>query len=79
LSDQQAQGLLELLRDCANAPPVMEIDNLGKDLCYHRQPDYYYLKALDYLQKSDIWKGNVSVRNWLTTTWIPVAQVELFL
>jgi len=50
-------------------PCIMEIDNQGKDLCYHRQPDYHYLKALDCLQKSD--KGNFSVRNWLTTTWIP--------
>lgn len=69
------QGLLEQLRDCANAPPVMNIDNQGKDPNHHHQPDHNYLKALDCLQKSDIWKGNAKVRNWLATTWLPVSQV----
>ena len=75
MSEQQAQDLLELLRDCANAPPVLDIDNQGKDPNDHRQLEHNYLKALDALQKSNIWKGNVKVRNWLTTTWLPVSQV----
>ena len=75
LSDQQAHELLDLLRDCANAPPVLEIDNQGKLPNDKLQPDHYFLLAVDYLKKSDVWKNNINVRNWLNTTWLPLPQV----
>ena len=60
LSNVQGSVLLELLRDCASAPP-------NRDIC-DEAGDYYYKQAEKLLQDSDVWTGNEQVKQWLSTT-----------
>ena len=68
LSDTQGSILLELLRDCANAPP-------NRGIC-DKAGDYYYKQAEKLLQDSDVWKGNEQVKQWLSTTWLSYPKVR---
>ena len=64
LSDVQGSVLLELLRDCANAPPHRD-----------KASDYHYKQAEKLLQDLDVWKGNEQVQQWLSNTWLPCSKV----
>lgn len=61
LSESQASLLLDLLRDCANAP----VNTQFKD-----EPlDHLYKLAHEQLIQSDVYKENKQVQQWLTTMW----------
>ena len=62
LSEIQAATLLDLLRDCANAPVNSTVEN--------EAADYLFKQALERLTASDIWKNNDQVQQWLSTTWL---------
>ena len=62
LSERSAATLLDLLRDCANAPVNSMIEN--------EPADYLFKQALERLKTSDIWKNNEQVQQWLSTTWL---------
>ena len=67
LSEIQASTLLDLLRDCANAPVNTTVDN---------QPsNYFFQQAHEWLLASDVWKSNERVRKWLSTTWLSCAKL----
>ena len=73
LTENEAQELLELLHDCANAAPVMPSDQ-------HKYPakvsqDFLYQQAVTQLKSTQIWKSNEAVCNWLNTTWLSIPQV----
>ena len=62
LSDIQAATLLDLLRDCANAPVNSNVED---------QPaDFLFKQALQQLTSSNNWKNNKQVQQWLPTTWL---------
>ena len=62
LNEVQAATILDLLRDCANAPVNTAVEN---------QPaDYLFKQALECLTASDTWKSNKQVQQWLSTTWL---------
>ena len=62
LSEMQAVTLLDLLRDCANAPVNFTVEN--------EPADYLFKQALERLTASDVWKNNEQVQQWLSTTWL---------
>ena len=65
LSNEDGSLLLGLLRTCANAPP---------DFTAH-DSDHKYHEAVEALKKSQVWKCNKHVREWLQPTWLSVPQV----
>ena len=68
LSDTQAAALLDLLRDCANAPPNYNLTD--------KATDNYYQHAVNQLKASDVWQRNHSVQQWLTGKWLCCAKVS---
>ena len=62
LSEIQAATLLDLLRDCANAPVNFTVEN--------EPADYLFKQTLERLTASDVWKNNEQVQQWLSTTWL---------
>ena len=75
LSDQETHELLDLLQDCANAPPVLETDNQRRLPHEKLKSDRHYVLAVDRLKKSNVWNKHENVRNWLNTTWLPLPRV----
>lgn len=71
LSNIQAAVLLDLLRNCANAPPNHNMPN--------KPPDHYYHLALDQLKAAEVWKGNQHVQQWLANQWLCCPKVSNFL
>ena len=68
LTKDDGDSLLDLLRNCANAPPTP----LHED----KEQDFYYKEALSNLKQSKVWKENTNVRGWLTSTWLSIAKVK---
>ena len=66
LTDNEASELLDLLCDCAWAPPCR--DN-GK------QQDYHYQQAVERLKASPVWNTHEQVQMWLTTGWLSIPKV----
>ena len=66
LSDNEAASLLDLLRNCANAPVNTN---------YNEPFDFFFILACDQLRASDVWKGNELVQQWLTTKWLSCAKL----
>ena len=64
LTQREQQDLLALLRQCAWAPPATTED----------QNSPLHLAVSD-LKNSQIWKDHESVHQWLSTKWLPIAQV----
>ena len=65
LSKSDADILLTLLRKCAWAgSPVSGEKNVN------------YMKEVDALKASHIWKQNDNVRSWLSSTWLSVPEVR---
>ena len=62
LSEIQATTLLDLLRDCANAPVNSTVQN--------EPSDYLFKKALKCITSSDIWNNNKEVQQWLSPMWL---------
>ena len=66
LTKDEGEILLNLLRNCATAPPPDNPD----------QPsDYYFQEAINTLKSSSVWNNHESVRQWLQTTWLTIPQV----
>jgi len=61
LSDTQAVALLNLLWDCANAPPNHNLPD--------EPPDYHYQHTVDHPKAADVWQGNHNVQQWLTNNY----------
>ena len=64
LSPVEAEGLLDLLRACAWAPPVD-----GDD------PGLQYRAAVSHLKSSSTWKNHLAVREWLSNKWLSIPEV----
>ena len=67
LTKEEGQQLLDILRDCAQAPPGAPQDNLPLD--------FHYLKAKERLMASLLWKQNDAVRSWLSIKWLCIPEV----
>ena len=65
LSDTQAATLLDLLRDCANAPPNYNFPDEPSD------PQYQH--AVNQLKAADVWIGN---EQWLANKWLCYPKVS---
>lgn len=65
LSKSDADILLSLLRKCAWASS----SESGKN-------DLNYMKEVEALKASHIWKQNNNVRSWLSSTWLSVPEVS---
>ena len=68
LNKDEAEELLQLLRDCAHAPPPKLQESLPVD--------HYYQLAINKLQKSSVWINNEQVSRWLNSTWLNIPQVS---
>ena len=68
LSDVQASVLLDLLRDCTNAPP-----NRGNPDCF-LDHNYYHAQ----LKRSDVWRSNDNVGRWLNGKWLCCLEVSIY-
>lgn len=77
LSEHEAQELLELLRDCANAAPVTPTDQ--NTYPAEVSQDFLYHQAVIQLKSNQIWKRNEGVWNWLNTTWLSIPQVKIII
>ena len=70
LSPDEGDTLLSLLRDIAQAPsPTAE--NLPLDHNYHQH--------VDNLKKSNVWKKNHLVQEWLEGKWLSSPQVVWYI
>ena len=69
LTKDEGDHLLDLLRNCANAPPPPAHES--------KQQDHYYQQALDNLKASRVWKDNTKVQEWLINTWLSIPQVSI--
>ena len=67
LTKEDAQILLSLLRDCADALP-----STTADIPF----DQPYLSAVSLLKKSHVWRNNEAVRHWLETMWLNIPKVS---
>ena len=67
-SDIEASTLLDLLRDCASAPPNWNLPD--------QSPDYYFQRNIQQLHSSGVWKGNQHVQQWLNTSWLNCPKVS---
>ena len=65
LTKSDSENLLSHLRKCAWASSPQS-----------GQCDLNYMKAVDDLKKLQVWKDNVNVRSWLTSTWLNVPEVS---
>ena len=64
LTQEEGEQLLQLLRECAHAPPM--------DTPPH---DALYKAAVESLMKSPVWQNHESVQHWLTIHWLGIPQV----
>ena len=67
LTKDEGQILLNLLRDCATAPPSDSPDELSNQ---------YFHEAVNNLKASSVWKNHKAVRQWLQTTCLTIPQVS---
>ena len=67
LSSEDAEWLLDQLRDCAWAPSA--------DPSATEPQDYHFKQATDALKRSNLWKKNEHVRTWLSNTWLNTSEV----
>ena len=66
LSPSDGDILLEKLRKIASAAPGLDGSST----------DCNYQKAVEELKKTEIWKRNQQVQQWLNLKWLPVPQVS---
>ena len=67
LTQDEQRELLTFLRQCAWAPPL---STESED-----QVISPFNLAVQDLKNSKVWKTHDSVRQWLSTKWLPIAQV----
>ena len=65
LTQTEADNLLTLLRTCAWAPPIPD----------DQDPAKCYKEAVAQLKSSQIWQNHASVRQWLSSKWLPIPEV----
>lgn len=71
LTEDEASNLLELLRNCANAPPNRAVPE---------QPvDCYFKNEMKRLKESQVWLQNERVRTWVSSTWLSCCEVRAYL
>ena len=68
LTKDDGDHLLDLLRNCAHAPPPPTHEG--------KQQDYYYQQALANFKASKVWKDSTNVQVWLNNTWLSIPQVS---
>ena len=68
LTETEGAELLDLLRDCAWAPPSRSTDQT-EDSLYHL--------AVGRLKASQVWLQNEHVRTWLSNYWLSIPKVKL--
>ena len=68
LTQEEGEQLLQLLRECAHAPPT---DTFPHNILYKG--------AVQALMESPVWKNHESVQNWLTAHWLGIPQVNCVL
>ena len=66
-SETEGAELLDLLRDCAWAPPSHS-DDQAEDSLYHL--------AVDRLEASQVWLQNDHVQTWLNNYWLSIPKVK---
>ena len=71
LSKDDSESLLHLLRECSNAPSASPDSGLPSDS--------FYQQAVEDLKNSSVWKNNETVRVWLNSSWLPIAQVSHYI
>lgn len=65
----EASTLLDLLRDCANAP--VKVNSTTEK----EPPDHIFKLSLDRLIASDIWMKHDQVQQWLSTQWLSCPEL----
>ena len=68
LTETEGAELLDLLRDCAWAPPSHSTDQT-EDSLYHL--------AVDRLKASQVWLQNNHVQTWLNNYWLSIPKVKI--
>ena len=68
LSKDEGDELLQLLRECAQAPTPRPQEKLPND--------HYYNLALNNLKSSPVWLNNETVRTWLSNYWLGISNVS---
>ena len=67
LTNNDAEILLDLLRNCANASPNRNTSE--------GPVDHYFQLELKHLKESNVWLRNEQVCHWLTSTWLCCSEV----
>ena len=67
LTETEDAELLDLLRDCAWAPPSRST---------HQPEDSLYHLAIDRLKASQVWLQNNHVQTWLNNYWLSIPKVR---
>ena len=65
LIQTEADNLLTLLRACAWAPSTPD----------DQDPAKCYKEAVAQLKSSQVWQNHASVRQWLSSKWLPIPEV----
>ena len=68
LSAIDSECLLDHLRACAWAPSPTPDEKLP--------PHHHYEQAVDVLKSSNLWKNNKQISEWLSSTWLSMAEVS---
>ena len=71
LSTLDAQWLLNQLRACAWPPSAAPGEQVPAD--------YHFQQAVEALQRSNLWKTNENVQQWMTNTWLNMSKVIITL
>ena len=71
LLDTQAETLLDLLRNCANAPPNYDL--------HDKPPDHHFQHAVSQLKSADVWLKNEDVQQWLQNKWLSCPKVYIII
>lgn len=66
LIQTEADNLLTLLRACAWAPSTPD----------DQDPAKCYKEAVAQLKSSQVWQNHASVRQWLSSKWLPIPEVK---
>ena len=70
LSKDDDEPLLFLLQECAHEPPPKPYGSLPLD--------HYYNKAVSNLKKSSVWTNSKQISQWLSTKWLSMPQVYIY-
>ena len=66
LTKDEADTLLFLLRECANAPSPKPTESFPQN--------HYFKLAVEKLKQSSVWINNRQVSQWVSNTWLSISQ-----